>query len=140
MKLRNKILFLNKLAFLIFITGIILLFFTWYGLLVELGAFSLMVYLSRFRRITWWRIFSYSVFFVSIIGFLLFKYHTSKIKFLQPDWNLMPSAEKYYFDPLYSQRSMNFNFDSLMMSSDELKKVNLYTTDTQAVPDEAPIK
>ena len=140
MKLKSKISFLSKLASLIFIIGIFMLFFTWYGVFVELVGLSLMVYISRYRRMTWWRVFSYSLIYASLFGFLLFRLHINKVNFIEPEWNLMPSAEKYYFDPLYSQRSMNFNFDSLMMNEDELKNLHLFTTDTEATPSEAPLR
>ncbi len=140
MKLKSRILLLDKLALLIFLAGLFIIFFTWYGIFVELIAILLMIYISRYKRITWWRIFSYSVLWTSVFVFLLFKYHEEKIKIIEPDWNLMPSAEKYYIDPLYTQRSENFNFDSLMLDKDKLKNLELSTTDTQGVPPEAPLK
>ncbi len=140
MKLQNRILLFKRLSLLLLLSGILVMPFTWYGIFLELAAFLLMIYLSRYGRITWWRIFSLSTMLAFVFAYMFFKYHTTRMNFIEPDWNLMPSSEKYYFDPLYAQRQMNMNFDSLMMDKNELEDIDLYTSDTEGVPPEAPVR
>ncbi len=136
MQRRFKI--LSRLAVLLLITGVGLTFFTWVGIIVELLAFLLLIYLSRWTKISWFKVVFYSLAVIMLIFPLLMKYHISKMKFVGPQWRLIPSAQDNYIDPLYQQRTINFNFDSLMSSNPD--NINLIASDSDAVPPPAPGK
>jgi len=140
MKLKKEIQLLSKLSIILLITGIIVLTYSWYGIFLELMAIVLQIYLTRYFRISLLKIF-FSLFFLLIIFIVIFyNLHDNKIEMLTPEWNLKQSASKYYFDPLFHQRSINFNFEPRMLDSTNLDKIKLFTTDTNAIPQEAPLK
>ena len=140
MKLKKEIQLLSKLSIILLITGIIVLTYSWYGIFLELMAIVLQIYLTRYFRISLLKIF-FSLFFLLIIFIVIFyNLYDNKIEMLTPEWNLKQSAGKYYFDPLFHQRSINFNFEPRMLDSTNLDKIKLFTTDTNAIPQEAPIK
>jgi len=127
---------LSKLAFLLLLTGIILTVFTWVGFIVDFFAFLLLIYVSRWTKISWVKVIFYSLAMVMVIFPLLMKYHMTKIKFVGPQWQLIPSAQDNYIDPLYQQRIINFNFDSLMTPKPQ--DIKLIATDSDMVPPPAP--
>jgi len=73
-----------------------------------------------------------------LAGVVLFITEGKSSEHVKARWYPAVSKNEYYMGSLPYIRQTNFNFDSLKISNEELKDIELATVDTSAAPPDAP--
>ncbi len=128
-----------RLAVLLAVLGGFAYLFTNWAIVIELVALVMAVIamIKNFKQKMWAYALLLSLFYIIVPLWLFLK--NRSLNLIEPQWSYMPSAQQFYFDPNYSQKQDNFNFDSLMTNEDPGKVKPMITQDTAVGPDDAPL-
>ena len=128
-----------RISILIAFIGGFLFIFTPWAMVVEIIALilALVAMVQKPNSREW--IFAFLLSLMYIIFPLYMFLINRNDNFHTPDWYYIPSAASMNVEPNYFLKNNNFNFDSLMLPPNEIKKINLTSSDTTIGPDEAPM-
>ncbi len=133
----GSIIFFSLAGMFTLLGAILSLFWKWSVVFFIISIILLIISkLLGFRGIRW-----FNSILVNLI-FILFPLLMSKMKkdfkYITPQWRFLPSSEQFYSGPGFLERKNNFNFDSLMLPEEELRNLQISTTDTDVGPGAAP--
>ena len=127
-----------RISFYIALVGTIVLIFTPYGIFLEILAFifAILALITKPKKLSWLAAMAFSLMNILLPLYLYSQSQNNNIK--TPQWYYMPSAAQYNIEPNYDLKKNNFNFDSLLTPSQDLKDIPLTTTDSVVGLDDAP--